>query len=268
MFTLLKNVGLDTCQISCWRPDIFTEEIARDIRKQCDDANFSPCALWAGYTGPAWWNFTSGPLSLGLVPPEYRSMRINELKHMADMAVILRVPSIVTHCGFIPENIYDPNYMPTVMAIAEVAMYCKSLGLEFWFETGQETPVVLLRTIGKLKELYGLDNLGINLDSANLIMYGKGAPLDAVEVFGKYVRNLHVKDGLPPTNGMELGQEVQVGQGRAHYPALLKRLRELGFDGELIIEREIPEGKEQQRDVLETMANLKKWWAEAEPGVR
>ncbi len=264
LFNLLKDVHLDTCQISCWDPYKLTPEVAQDIRRQCDESHFSPCALWSGYTGPQQWNFTAGPVTLGLVPPEYRSMRIAELKHLADIALILKVPAIITHCGFIPENVTDANYLPTVLAIAEVARYCQELGLEFWFETGQETPVVLLRTINRLAE-FGLTNLGLNLDGANLIMYGKGSPLDAVEVFGKYVRNLHVKDGMPPTDGDKLGKEVQVGQGRVNYPALLKRLRQLGFDGELIIEREISAGPEKNRDVLETMANLQKWWDEADP---
>ncbi|NLF93204.1 MAG: sugar phosphate isomerase/epimerase, partial [Oligosphaeraceae bacterium] len=131
-------------------------------------------------------------------------------------------------------------------------------GLGFWFETGQETPIVLLRVIEEI----GDDNLGINLDPANLLMYGKGNPLDSLEVFGKYVRNLHVKDGMTPTDGRKLGREVQVGKGMVNFPRLVQRLREIGFDGEFIIEREIAEGEEQQRDILETVANLQQWWEE------
>jgi len=263
-FKLLRTVGLNTCQLCCWQPDFLTEKVAKHVKKVCDDSNFKPCALWSGYSGICHWNFSEGPLTLGLVPPEFRAMRIAELKHLADMAALLGLPAIITHCGFIPENMLDANYMPTVMAIANVAAHCKQLGIQFWFETGQETPVVLLRTIMKLHE-FGYDNLGINLDPANLLMYGKGNPLDALEVFGKYVRNLHIKDGLPPTDGFALGREVQVGEGRVNFPALLKRLRSLDFDGELIIEREIAEGEEQNRDVMNTIKNLKKWWKAGAP---
>ena len=99
-------------------------------------------------------------------------------------------------------------------------------------------------------EEIGTGNLGINLDPANLLMYGKGNPLDSLEVFGKYVRNLHVKDGMTPTNGRELGKEVQVGKGMVRFPKLVKKLRQIGFDGEFIIERESPRARSQKRDIL------------------
>ena len=123
----------------------------------------------------------------------------------------------------------------------------------FWFETGQETPVTLLRVI----ERAGVDNLGINLDAGNLILYGKGNPLDALDVFGKYVKNLHAKDGLYPTNGRELGKEVAVGEGKSEYKKLIPRLYEIGFRGEVVIEREI-EGEQQTRDIIKTIKLLRK----------
>jgi sugar phosphate isomerase/epimerase len=215
----------------------------------------SVCAFWSGVPGPAKWNFTQGPVTLGLVPPEHREQRSAALKKGADFAKRIHAKAVITHCGFIPENMTDPLYDGVVEAIRQVAEYCKSLGLEFWFETGQETPVVLLRTIERI----GTGNLGINLDPANLLMYGKANPIDALDVFGQYVRNVHVKDGMYPTNGDELGQEVQVGRGKVRFPEFVERLKEIGFNGELIIEREIKEGREKNRDIIETIENLRRW---------
>jgi sugar phosphate isomerase/epimerase len=134
-----------------------------------------------------------------------------------------------------------------------VAGYCKKLGVEFWFETGQETPVTLLRFI----EATGLDNLGINLDPGNLLMYGKGNPLDSLRVFGKYVKAMHTKDAFPPTNGNELGAAVVVGTGCVDYPRFLPALLDLGFTGDLTIEREIT-GEQQIKDILYTKDYLNK----------
>jgi sugar phosphate isomerase/epimerase len=186
------------------------------------------------------------------------------LKKGAEFAQKIGTRAIITHCGFIPENMTDPAYAGVVEAIREVAAHCKSLGLEFWFETGQETPVVLLRTI----ERVGTGNLGINLDPANLILYGKGNPIDALDVFGAYVRNLHVKDGFYPTDGNNLGHEAQVGKGKVRFPEFVRRLVEIGFDGELVIEREIREGEEKNRDIRETVDNLRRWWAEGKGTAR
>ncbi|NMA41808.1 MAG: sugar phosphate isomerase/epimerase [Oligosphaeraceae bacterium] len=256
IFDRVRDMGFKTCQLSSWRPYELSDGLAEKVKAQIVSSGVQPCAFWAGYTGPIFWNFTEGPLTLGLVPPEYRFQRLNELKLAADFASKIGARAIITHCGFIPENMTDPEYKGTLIAIASAAAYCKQLGIGFWFETGQETPVVLLRVIEEI----GGDNLGINLDPANLLMYGKGNPIDALDVFGKYVRNLHVKDGLVPTDGKKLGKEVQVGKGMVDFPRFMRKLRQIGFDGEFIIEREIAEGEEQKRDILETAENLQKWW--------
>ncbi|MBQ6257274.1 MAG: sugar phosphate isomerase/epimerase, partial [Clostridia bacterium] len=114
-----------------------------------------------------------------------------------------------------------------------------------------ETPVVLLR----LFTAVNTGNLFINLDPANLILYGKGNPIDALDVFGGLVRGVHAKDGFYPTDGLELGQEVTVGDGKVNFPAFLKRLKEVGYDGSLTIEREIT-GEQQIKDILETQQYL------------
>jgi sugar phosphate isomerase/epimerase len=103
----------------------------------------------------------------------------------------------------------------------------------------------------------GLDNQFVNLDCANLILYGKGNPLDALDVIGHLVRGIHAKDGLFPTNPREIGQEVPIGKGKANFPRLLPRLKELGYTGPLTIEREIS-GPRQLEDIKLEKAYLEK----------
>ena len=106
-----------------------------------------------------------------------------------------------------------------------------------------------------LFEDIGTGNLYVNLDPANLILYGKANPVDALDVLGGYVRGVHAKDGLYPTNGRELGHEVKVGDGKVNFPKLLARLHELGYDGSLTIEREIS-GPQQIADIQATKKYL------------
>ena len=153
--------------------------------------------------------------------------------------------------GFIPENPGDAQYAATVEAVRTVAAHCKENGQYFLFETGQETPVTLLRTITDV----GLDNLGLNLDPANLILYGKANPVDALGVVGKYVRDVHAKDGCYPTDGRALGQETALGEGQVNFPALIAGLKALGYDGAITIEREIS-GEQQIADILKAKALL------------
>lgn len=252
MFRPVRELGLGTCQLCCWDDSLYTQEQGRRVVALSEKNGVGVAALWAGWTGPAVWNFMEGPETLGIVPRAYRAGRVKQLKKGADFAKLIGAPAIITHLGFIPENPRDGLYQEAVEAVKDVGRYCRERGLAFWFESGQETPVTLLRLI----EDVGLDNLGINFDTANVVLYGKGNPQDAAEVFGKYVRNVHAKDGLYPTNGRELGLEVAIGQGKADFPVLLRILKDAGFKGEIIIEREIS-GEQQKLDIQKAVNYLR-----------
>jgi sugar phosphate isomerase/epimerase len=140
-----------------------------------------------------------------------------------------------------------------VKAVQNVAAYCKANGQTFLMETGQETPVTLLRAIQDT----GLDNIGVNLDTANLILYGKGDPVAALDVIGKYVRGLHAKDGLYPTDPKNLGEEVAIGQGKVDFSQVIRKLHALHYTGPITIEREIS-GPRQQDDIRASIAYLRR----------
>lgn len=252
-FASLKSMNVSACQLGSWDPSIWTESLAKTVRQEADKEGINITALWAGWTGPGEWNFIEGPATLGLVPAAFRDRRIGELMRAADFAHWLGLPAIITHLGFIPENPTDPVFMDVVIAVRSIARRLQGYGMQFWFETGQETPITLLRLIRSV----GTPNLGINLDPANLIGYGKANPIDALDVFGEYVRNIHAKDALYPTDPMKLGEEVKVGEGRVRFPEFVRRLHEIGFKGEFIIEREIS-GEQQRRDIAATIEYLKK----------
>ncbi len=251
VFKKVYDFGFDRCQVACWKHSLMTDEVAESIKAACKKYGITVSTFWCGWWGPAEWNFYDGPLTLGLIPVEFRQRRIEELMHGSDFAKKLGVDKMATHVGFLPETPYTTQYREVICAIRIVAEHCKKNGQSFLFETGQETPVTLLRTI----EEVGTGNLGINLDPANLILYGKANPVDALDVFGKYVMEVHAKDGMYPTNGRELGNEVKIGVGKVNFPAFISKLKEIGFDGNLIIEREIT-GEQQSRDILESKEYL------------
>lgn len=250
-FRLIKERGFDNCQTTNWDPALHTDEIAELTLEACREYGITITAHWCGWTGPCEWNFTRGPAIVGFIPPEYRAQRVAELKKGADFAKKIGVTDVITHAGFLPESPTDPQYPELVASLRELCQYLKDQGQYFLFESGQETPTTLLRFI----EDIGTGNIGVNLDSANLILYGKANPVDALDVIGKYVRGVHAKDGFYPTNGMELGQEVKVGEGKVNFPLFVKRLREVGYNGSLTIEREIS-GNQQIRDIIDTKAFL------------
>ena len=255
-FIKLRAFGFASCQLCSWEPEKWTDENADGIRALAEKHGIEISSFWCGWEGPKVWDFYEGQRTLGLVPPEYREMRVKNLCDGADFAHRIGLTDVATHMGFIPECPFEPNFEPLCDAIRTVAQHLKTNGQYLLFETGQETPVTMLRCF----EQVGMDNLGVNLDTANLILYGKANPVDALDVFGKYVRNLHAKDGFYPVNGHNLGEEVRLGDGKVDFCGLFRKLKELGYDSYVTIEREIS-GEQQDEDIrhakvyLETIIN-------------
>ena len=248
----VKDTGFDCCQLTVWDMDLYTDEMAAKVSEAAKKYDVEISTLWAGWSGPRAWNFTEGPMLLGLVPTAYRMQRTEELLRGVRFAAKLGVSRVATHVGFLPENMNDPQYFDIIACLRQIVKECKKYDINFLFETGQETPVTLLRYI----EAIGMDNVGINMDTANLILYGKANSADAITVFGKYVMDTHIKDGFYPTDGFSLGKEVKVGEGMADIPEVVKRLKAVGYEGNYIIEREI-KGEQQQKDIIETLEYLK-----------
>ncbi len=249
----LRQMDFSTCQLLSWKPEVWTTENARTLKGWLEEYGITPSAFWCGYAGPGEWNFYEGPVTLGLVPPEYREMRVKNLCDGGDFAKALGLTDVVTHMGFIPESPNDPEWLPFCDAVRRVAEHLKENGQWLLFETGQETPVTMLRCF----EVVGTGNLGVNLDTANLILYGKANPVDALDTFGTYVRNVHAKDGRYPTNGHDLGEETRLGDGKVDFLKFFQTLKELGYDGAVTIEREI-EGAQQDADILYAREYLRK----------
>ena len=255
IFQGLKELGLSYCQLG-GNSALYTDEMAARIKAVLKKENITITTIIAGWPGPNIWDFIGGPVTLGLVPPEYRFARVEEIKKTSDFAVKLGVNQVCTHAGFIPESPSDPLYPGVLAALKHVVSHCKQNGQKFMFETGQETPVTLRRVIEDL----GRDGVGINFDPANLLMYGKANPLDALDIIGEFILDVHAKDGEYPVNGRELGVEKPLGQGRVNFPALFAKLKELGYNGPVTIEREIS-GEQQKKDILMAAETLRKLMA-------
>jgi len=246
----VHDLGLPTCQVFA---DVIEAEPVGRLRQALDKYGIEATSLVVGGPGKEVWDFYQGPLTIGLVPRETRDARVAHIKKASDFAKQCGIPAVQTHCGFIPENPNDLVYKETVAAIREVASYCKRNGQNFRYETGQETPITLVRAIQDV----GMDNQGVNFDLANLILYGKANPVDAIELLGPYVQGIHAKDGLWPTNPKELGKEVPIGEGKVDFPRIIGRLKELNYRGAVTIEREIS-GLQQVEDVRAAKAYLEK----------
>ena len=164
----------------------------------------------------------------------------------------LGVSDMVIHAGFIPNDPFAPAYADMLCGIKLLADEAMSFGINILFETGGESPITLLRTILEV----GTGNLFVNLDTGNLIMYGYGNPVDAIDTLGKYVRNVHAKDGMPPTDPYKIGKEMPIGEGAVDFERVLSKLSKIGYDRFITVEREIV-GEEQIRDIENGIKHIK-----------
>jgi sugar phosphate isomerase/epimerase len=240
----VHDLGLPTCQIGF---EHLTPDVTGPVKAALAKYGVEATAFSEHGPGRRIFNFYQGPETVGIIPPATRAARIQNLKMASDIAVKCNIPAVHTHCGFIPENPNDPLYPQAVAAVKEIGSYCKQRGQIFLCETGQETPITLLRLI----EDTGLDNVFVNMDVANLILYGKGNPVDAMDVVGHRVRGVHAKDGLFPTNPKELGEEVIIGKGKVDFPTVFQQLKQVNYKGAMTIERET-QGEQQKKDILQS----------------
>ena len=222
----------------------FTPAIAAQMKDLLAKYEVTPTTVEVVGPKPLVWDFLQGPSTIGLVPPATRAARIDALRQVSDFAKLVGIGQVQTHCGFIPEDPADKLYPGAVEAIRTVAQHCQENSQHFLMETGQETPTTMSRMIRDVN----MPNLGVGLDTANLILYGKANPVDAVDILGTHVRSIHAKDGRWPTDPSQLGEEVQIGKGLVDFRTVFAKLHKLGYTGAVTIERETS-GPQQIEDV-------------------
>ena len=249
----VHDLGFSNCFLSMdgYIGGGFTPQLAAQFKELLAKYNVVATTVEVVGPPPLEWNFLRGPSTIGLVPAATRAARIDALRQASDFARLVGIGQLQTHCGFIPEDPADPKYPGTVEAIRAVAQHCHANGQYFLMETGQETPTTMSRMIKDV----AMPNLAVGLDTANLILYGKANPVDAVDIIGAHVRAVHAKDGRWPTDPDKLGEEVLIGQGLVDFKAVFTKLHKLGYTGAVTIERETS-GPQQIEDVRNEKAYL------------
>ena len=253
-FRVLRDLGLSNCFLSLdGYIGGFTPAVIAQFKELTAKYNITVTTVEVVRPEPLEWNFLKGPSTIGLVPPKYRAARMDALRQVSDFAKALGVEQVQTHCGFIPEDPADALYPEAVEAIKKVAQHCHENGQYFLMETGQETPTTMSRMIRDV----AMPNLAVGLDTANLILYGKANPVDAVDILGPHIRSIHAKDGKWPTNPSELGEEVKIGEGLVNFREVFTKLHKVGYKGVVTIERETS-GPQQIEDVRDEKIYLEK----------
>lgn len=247
------ELGIPTVQLHAPAKSTRTPEQAEKFLAKLKEMGITITVVFGGFEGENYADIPTTAKTVGLAPQETRAARTEEMKEIADFAKLLGVDTVGLHVGFIPDDVSDPGYGEIVKVMRDVCDHCKGNGQRFHLETGQETAEGLLRLITDVDR----DNLFINFDPANMILYGLGEPIEALGKVGAHVRSVHCKDAKWAAKpGEEWGAEVPLGEGDVGMENFLRKLQELGYDGPLTIEREIPEEPERQKAEIGQAVNL------------
>jgi sugar phosphate isomerase/epimerase len=211
------------------------------------DENFTVVTVFAAYKGESYADIPTVQQTVGFVPPSTRDERELRTLAVSDFAAELGVASIATHIGFVPENRSSEDYIAVHEMVRRVCDHAARHGQTFALETGQEAAPVLLEFLLSAKRA----NLGINFDPANMILYGTGDPIAALDMLGPHVLTVHCKDGDWPLKDSPgaLGEEQPLGQGSVGMERFIAKLKEIGYRGPLTIEREASDPARRQRDI-------------------
>ena len=170
----------------------------------------------------------------GLAPDSTWEQNRRNIRATVPIARRLGLKLLAFHAGFLPHDESDPNFGKMLGRLSEVADVFADAGINLGLETGQETAPVLLEVLQKLNK----KNVGVNFDPANMILYDKGNPIEALRVLGGWVRQVHIKDAVLTKAPGTWGEEVPVGTGQVDWRAFIATLEAHNFTGDLVIERE------------------------------
>ena len=169
----------------------------------------------------------------GVVPDEYWEQNRQLFLGAVEVTVKLGVQYLSMHAGFIDESdsAYTKKFYDRVRCLADVA---GENDIVLLLETGQETAQELRHFLEELNH----PAIGVNFDPANMILYDKGDPIEAVQVLAPWVKHIHIKDAIRTPQPGTWGAEVPWGDGQVQPDAFLNALKDIEFEGALAIERE------------------------------
>ncbi len=244
---VLRELGVPTIQVHAPSRQNRTPEEAQSYLDRLREMNITVTAVFGGFDGESYADIPTVVRTVGLVPTETRAARITEMNEISDFAKLLGCDVVALHLGFVPHDASDPLYAEVLDITRDLCDYVKQNGQNLHLETGQETAEALLQFIHDVAR----DNLFINFDPANMILYGAGEPIEALKLLGKFVRSVHCKDAnWAAKPGEEWGSEEKLGDGQVGMEQYLRTLGEIGYAGPLTVEREIPQEPERQKEEI------------------
>jgi sugar phosphate isomerase/epimerase len=229
----VQTLGLPRVQLAL---DPIRADAARwgDFPNQSADNGITIVSGMFGTVGEDYSTMETIRLTGGLVPDATWEENWQNIQAIADLAQSMHLRLVTFHAGFLPHDQRDPGFTKLLQRIRRVADVFAARDIDLGFETGQETAAALREFLEKLER----PNVGVNFDPANMILYDKGNPIEALRTLGPWLKQCHIKDARKTRQPGTWGDEVVVGTGEVNWVDFFRVLEQLKFDGDCCIERE------------------------------
>lgn len=247
-----NKLGIQNVQIACGDPHHASWDEGDDMPIKAKKASFKLTGAMLGFPGEDYTSPQTIEKTGGFGDPATRPERLERFKWSLLRVQDLGVNDIMFHAGFIP-SMNDAGRKSFLQTLETVSTLANNIGVNVSFETGQESSELLFTTLKELDR----SNLFVNFDPANMLLYDQGNPIEAVEMLGKYIRSVHLKDANRPKIKGQWGEEVVLGKGEVNIPLFLKTLKKVGYSGPMSIEREVGSQQDRFNDILHAVEYLR-----------
>ena len=166
----------------------------------------------------------------GLRRDEMWESTLENAKRTGDVAAEMGLSLVTFLAGFIPEEQCDER-RKMLDRLRELTDEFANRELMLGLETGQERADNVVTILEELDH----PTLGVNFDPANMILYGKGEPVEAMKALQSWVQQIHIKDAKHALVNGTWGEEVVAGEGDVDWDGFLLLVPE---NVNLVIERE------------------------------
>jgi L-ribulose-5-phosphate 3-epimerase len=247
----VRSLGVNLIQVGRLPDRFYSAEGAREFAGMLTRTGIRATSVVIVFDGESYRDREAVEQTVGFRPVALIPKRLAYAQRVVDFAAGIGTRIVTFHVGFLPQNSKDPIYRSMLEATESLARYAAGKGVTLSLETGQETAAELEEFLDRITTA----RVGVNFDTANLVLYGVETPPAALSRLLPRVTSLHIKDGLLPADPRSLGRETRLGEGRADVRECLRILRQSTFSGPLIIENYV--WRQTNLDPLEELRQAK-----------
>ena len=120
------ELGIPTIQLHAPAQETRTAENAAAFLARLDELDLELTAVFGGFEGESYADIPTVVNRVGLVPPQTRATRTQEMKEIADFARMLNCDVVALHLGFIPHDTSGPLYGEILDVTRDLLDHCKA----------------------------------------------------------------------------------------------------------------------------------------------